>query len=420
MINKIRQSLNKDRLRVYPRLFFFANWSILIINIFLHNGWVGGLGQIIGIDYLLFYSTGLVYRLDPSKIYNFDLQEAIQRRLIFPTELPAVNPYFNPPYVALPHSLLTYIPFPSSLLLWSGISAILIIISGKLLHPLLPSSVKQNGLTLSQFILVIFSFFPFFEGFQAGQNHSFTLLLVTVITIFSISERWYLAGIAAGLLLYKPQFALGFLIIWLFARKFKAVVAFSMVGITWIGIFLLQNGISLFHDYLVVSSMLLKLPYDEGFPTYLLATPYGLLASALPESLWLYINRGIQAFFIIGSVLIARQAYLERDNSGNKIIYLYGMAILFPLLATPYVLLHDLLILIPFFVILSKVHTSKTLLLVIAGTYIGALLLPLIGYLLNIAAPALITIGIAIYFLKNMGDIKYQMVIQKNEDNLGG
>lgn len=397
-----------------------ANSSILAINLIFHNGWMGGLGQIIGIDYLLFYSTGLIYKYDPLKIYNFNTQSTIQRNLIFPSELPAVNPYFNPPYVAIPHSWLTYLEFRYSFLLWSILSILLVIISCKLLHPYLPSSIKQNGLTLPQFLIIIFSFFPFIEGFLAGQNHSLTLLLVTLITIFSISEHWFLAGIAAGFLIYKPQYVLGFVIIWLFARKIKAVIAFSMVSIMWIGTFLIKNGISLFYDYLVVSSMLLKLPYDEGFPTYLLVTPYGLLSSVLPQSSWMLIYRVTQVSIIIGSAAIARQAYQFRKYPGNKIIYLYGFAILFPLLVTPYALLHDLLILIPLFVIISKTHTSKYLLLLIVGTYVGALILPIFGYLMRNAAPALITIGIAIYLFKNWSNIKSQITNETNEYTLGG
>ncbi len=401
--------LNQRRLRDYPRLMLLAGIAILAVNLLFHVGWKGAFGQIIGIDYLLFYSTGLIFRDDPAKIYNFEAQHITQNNLISPTELPAVNPYFNPPYVALPHSWLTYVSFPNSLLIWSILSLIFIIFSIYLLLPLLPSSIKWSGLTLSQLILVTFSFFPFIEGFQAGQNHTLTLLLVSLISILSISDRLYLAGIAAGLLLYKPQFVLGFLIIWLASRKFKAVFAFSVVGIIWIGTFLARNGISIFHDYLVVSSMLLKLPYDEGFPTYLLVTPYGFLTSILPESFWILIYRATQVIMILASAFIAREAYLSRNYNANKIIYLYGMAILFPLIATPYALLHDLLILIPFFIILSRIHKSDTFLLLIIGTYTSGLILPLVGYLTNIAIPALITITITIFFLRNLSTLKKSM-----------
>jgi hypothetical protein len=293
------------------------------------------------------------------------------------------------------------------------------IIAGKLLYPSIPDQLKKHDFTLTQFLIVIFSFFPFIEGFLAGQNHTLTLLLVSCITLFSISERWYLAGIAAGLLLYKPQFILGFLLVWLFGRKLKPLLAFAMVAIIWIGTFLLINGTSLFRDYFLVSSILLKLPFDKGFPAYLLTTPYGLVTSILPDSFWMVAYRLSLIFLIIYSAVIAWQADKNRKNRGERLIYLYCLAILFPLIATPYALLHDLLILIPLFVMFSKIHSSRSLLLLVVGTYLGGLLLPLAGYFTKLSITPLITIVITIYLIKVLLHKSYRTTFN-NESYLGG
>jgi hypothetical protein len=60
--------INAKRLRDYPRLMLFTVWIILGLNILLHQGWKGGFGQIIGGDFIMFYSTGLIYRNEPQLI----------------------------------------------------------------------------------------------------------------------------------------------------------------------------------------------------------------------------------------------------------------------------------------------------------------------------------------------------------------
>jgi hypothetical protein len=53
--------INEKRLRDYPRLMLIATWLIIVLNILFRDGWQGGLGQIIGGDFIMFYSTGRLY-----------------------------------------------------------------------------------------------------------------------------------------------------------------------------------------------------------------------------------------------------------------------------------------------------------------------------------------------------------------------
>jgi len=370
-----------------------STWSILGLNLILHQGWLGGLGQIIGGDFIMFYATGKLYQMDSQQIYNYDRQLNLQQSLIEPTQLPGLNPYMNPPYVAMIYSMLTVLPLPYSLMIWSTLSIIFTIIAVRQLIVLVPDWLKKSGLTFWQLFIVVLSFFPFIEGFQAGQNHALTLLLITSIVVCTIFNRWLPAGICAGLLLYKPQLIIGFLIIWLVWRQVKTLITFGIVATLWISSYILVNGTAQFHIYSDLVQMFLQLPYVDGFPAYLQVTVYGFLTTVLPQTFWLYIYRFEQLLMILFACGLAWMAYKHRHPSSSRIPVI-SLALLFPLIASPYSLLHDLLILIPGFILWLKYVPSRSLLSAAIVIYFGTFILTFIGAISGLALPALLVLGL--------------------------
>jgi len=387
--------INSRRLRDYPRLMFITTWTILALNIILRNGWLGGLGQIIGSDFITLYGAGLSYLRNFSHLYDLKTQATFQQVLILPTELPGVNPYISPPYVAAFYSLFTHLPLPRSLILWTVLMLIFTMVAVHFLVKLLPKSLKSN-LGYWQVLIIILSFFPFVEGLQVGQNHAISLLLMTFIVICMLSEKWVLAGSMAGLLIYKPQLVLGLLIIWLIWRKYKALAAFAFVAIAWAGSILVLNGSSLYLSYLGVSQDLPLLPFLPGFPGYLLLTFFGLLSTIFPiESLPIIrlLSTFFSGVFIFG---LAWLAFTYRKKSILSRTPVIVLAILFPLVATPYALLHDLVILIPGIVLWARYSSSRYLLYALIVIYLGGFILPLLAALSKIALVSILTIGLVI------------------------
>jgi hypothetical protein len=247
------------------------------------------------------------------------------------------------------------------------------------------------------------SFFPSVLGLLVGQNHGFTLLLMTGIVIFTLSGRWGLAGLLAGALIYKPHFIVGFLILWLVWKEYNALIAFGAVTTIVIGVTILQYGITPYTDYFSISSVLLRLPFSEGFPGSLLVTPYGFLSTVLPSGA----NSAIQGLMIsltlVMSIGLAWIGFRFRTRPSDQRTPPLIIGLLFPLVATPYVLVHDLLILVPAFILWSCESKHRNILYVAIFTYFAGLILPILGQLAQIALVATIPIVfILVYIVTNL------------------
>ncbi len=390
--------INAKRLRDYPRLMFITTWSILLINLILRHGWLGAFNQIIGSDFITLYGAGIAYRTDLARLYDFSAQAAIQQSLIAPTVLPGLNPFISPPYVAAAYSVFTYLPLSSAFIIWTIISLGFTLIAVRLLTNL-NTGTRNNEPGYWQLAIIVLSFFPFIEGFQVGQNHSLTLLLITCLLLFSLTDHWFLSGCMAGLLIYKPQFIIGFLILWIIWRKYKALLGFLLVAVLWVGSFMILHGIEPYLIYLNINRDLFLLPYVEGYPAYLQVTLYGFLSTLVPAS---EVNITQLVTTILGVVLSSGLIYvaykLRKEPIVNRTPALV-FAILLPLISSPYALLHDMLILIPAYILWSIYANSNNLTITSVAIYLGSFFLTFVATLTKIAWVSLLVMGLFVALL---------------------
>jgi hypothetical protein len=131
----------------------------------------------------------------------------------------------------------------------------------------------------------------------------------------------------------------------------------------------------------------------------LFLTVFGFLSTIYPiESLSTIrlISGLFSVAFIIGIIWLA---YKYRNKSILARTPAIVLAILFPLVATPYALLHDLVILIPGIILWARYSGSRYLLYAVIIIYLGGFLLPLLGAFAEIALVSLLTIGLSIAIL---------------------
>ena len=395
--------LNHKRLRDYPRLILIASWLVLILNVLLHQGWVGGLtGIMIGGDFISNYSGGNLYRTDISHLYDPIAQEANQTELISPYQSPGFAPFISPPYVALLASLITSIPLAHAFAGWEIINLICVLVSAYLLSTyIVPNWLKDDGLSSIQLSIIILSSFAFVVGFLAGQSHGIILLLCVGIVWAMKKDKWVVAGLLGSMLTYKPQFVLGFLICWLVWGRLKTLLSFGLLTLLWQVPIILSHGISPYLEYLKFTKSLLYLPYArDSFPISIMATPYAFLSTLFPPNYSRLIQL-ILVFIIIGmSFFMAFISYKSRKLPFNNQVFTISVAIIFPLIIAPHTLIYDLLILVPALILLATIEEiSQPIKLWAVIIYICMLFFPPIGYIIKLALPGLLPLALFIYLL---------------------
>jgi hypothetical protein len=140
----------------------------------------------------------------------------------------------------------------------------------------------------------------------------------------------------------------------------------------------------------------MDLPYIPGFPNYLLITFYGLLTSFFPHEFQPVLSILSQSLFVISAVALAWLAYKQRKEDMFGRIPAIVAALLLPLFATPYALLHDMVILIPAFVLWAIYSNSRNFIYISASVYLGAFFLTLVSALTKVAWVSLMTVGLFI------------------------
>ncbi len=397
--------LNPKRLRDYPRLFFIATWCVLLLNWALHNGWKGAAGQIIGNDFLVFYSAGLLFRTQPQALYDPAALKALQDALLAPTPLAGLVPFINPPYVAPVFALLTLVPLAWAFAGWTLLNiACAALACAWLSRRLAPGFLKNWGLSGWQLFAILGGYFGFIEGLEVGQNHGLTLLLVSGCVLLTLDERPLGAGLCAALLLYKPHFALPFLLLWLVWANWRALASFGLAAAAWLGASLWLQGWAPYRAYLELSPQLLGMYEVRSLGAYLEVTVYGLLKTLLGDAHWQWLS--LLNLLLAALAALALGAYAWRMRSGPQTRRMAGLrtalafAVLYPLLFAPHVLLHDTLILAVALLLWAQVYPSRLLVYCCVAIYLAAFFLPWAAYQLDLALLSLAPLGLAGLFIR--------------------
>ena len=104
-------------------------------------------------------------------------------------------------------------------------------------------------------------------------------------------------------------------------------------------------------------------------------------------------------FTIALSIALAWSAYRTRELSEIGKTPTYILALIFPFLVAPHVLIYDLILLFPIFLMWSKINRSRELMYLVITVYFACLILPLVTSQLKIALLAVIPLGLLIFLI---------------------
>lgn len=212
LVKSVADKLTPERLRLYPPhipVLLILAW---VISQVAGQGLTDLRGTIVGSDFLAFYTAGKFYlggRMD--ELYNLYSQSLFQKGIIAPVESTTIYPFINPPFTAPFFAVFSTGGYLQSLLLWWLVGWSMLILS---IHMLRREIEILQRYSTTKLLWISCMFFPTVAWFIYGQNTPYTLFAFTLFFVMLRNHRDFLAGLALGFLLYKPQLViLPFLII---------------------------------------------------------------------------------------------------------------------------------------------------------------------------------------------------------------
>lgn len=215
-----------ERLRVYSILLLAAYVVAIVALIATSDGRVDRAGRPLGTDFANVYSAGrLALDGKAGLAYDFDAHHAVQKQVSGRADIPYFGWHY-PPFFLLLAAALATLPYVAALALYQLVTIV----------PYLGVVMRIAG--RSEAWLPALAFPAVFVNVTHGHNGFITAALLGG-ALFVLDRRPLIAGVLIGCLAYKPQFALLIPLVLVATGRWRtiaaaAVTVLAIAALTWI------------------------------------------------------------------------------------------------------------------------------------------------------------------------------------------
>ncbi len=338
---KTKSWLTAKRLRAHGLILALCLWSVYLWNI-ATPGLVDRAGNLKGTDFLHFYTLGsLALAHRGADLYNLRAQSFLAAQRV-PAAAGMVYLPLYPPQVSLFFAPFAKLPYERALILWLVFTSLTYGLCCYALWCACPNLRHQQ---FAVFILAL-SYPAFWHLIAWGQTSALALGCFTLAFFAFRAKREFLAGLAVGLLIFKPQLALAAAIIFLLTLHWRFIAGALFSSAAQLVAAWLYYGREPLRDWL---PMLLKLPKQlpllepRLYQTHSLRTFWIMLVPWPSASLLLYVVSGVIVSVLAIAVWRSRLSLSLR----------YSALLFATVLLAPHLTVYDLVILAPAFLLLS-------------------------------------------------------------------
>jgi hypothetical protein len=370
-------------------------WVIWIVSLALGSGNLDSNKQVIGTDHTAFHTAALL--IDEGRgteLYDYPGLTVFAERQEEITGKPGfLDPFRNPPFYALLYRPTAHLTYLASYAVWA-IIGLLALVGGLYLV------VGRRFLTTAGWSL---AFYPVFAAVSFGQNTLLSFGVFALVFRLLVGQQRFAAGLAAGLLLYKPQLLFGLAIWWVLGiRRYWP----CLFGVSVTAGFLALISLRLVPDE--TAAWVERLPeiarYD-AFDFYNLHNPRGfgvLLTGSKTFGNWLG---------LIGMALTVLWLFRFWRRHGSDIALMFAAAVFATLIGSPHTMTYEwALAVIPAVILWQRrPDLRKSLLPLYAAAWIALFIstpltkgqLNLMGVAVQISVPVIVFVAMLIHELLN-------------------
>jgi alpha-1,2-mannosyltransferase len=294
-------------------------------------------GRPLGTDFSNVYAAG-TYVLDGAPAAPFDpASQYAREQAIFGAATPFYGWHYPPFFLGLA-ALLAAMPYWLALLVWQGVTLILYLLAIRSIVASLPSPATDAA--KKEWLLLALAFPAVFINLGQAHNGFLTAALLAAALVMLV-ERPILAGVLIGCLAYKPQFGLLIPLVLIATARWRAFAAAAVTVALMALAVTLAFGVDVWTAFLASTKFTRTVVLEEG------GTGWFKIQSVFS---WVRMWGGgvAPAYAIQAAVTLGVAAAL---------VWLWRSAAAFPLkaaaliigcvLATPYSLDYDLMLLAP-------------------------------------------------------------------------
>jgi hypothetical protein len=358
------------RLRVHAIIFAICTWTVIAVDL-SNPGLIDRSGNVKFQDFLPFYIAGkLIHEGRTSLLYD-PHAAASELQAIVPHARVSV-PFVYGPQVGLFFSTLGRLPFFPAALLWVIISVAVYLSCCFLVWKLCPElQARQNLMWIAAL-----AFPPFFHFMVRGQIAVLVLICFVAAFFAFRSGHNFLAGLALGTLIFKPQFLLAIPVVLLAASDWKPLAGIVSAVAAQLTAASIYFGKAVMLAY---AHMLWRLP---GNPA-IVEPPLAQAQMHSLRSFWLLLVpwRLSSTLYLASSILVLVLAVLAWKSSGPLTLR-FSALVFAAVLINPHLFVYDLLVLAPVLLLLANwvlSNSSRSSADRLSVLLYSAYLLPLLG-----------------------------------------
>lgn len=303
-------------------------WVALIIDFSAGSGDRSLAGPVKGADFLQFYTIGFLVRTHQAEsLYDFNALHRAQVELV-PDSAPDLYPPVYPPHAALLFAPFSLWSFHHAMLVWNLIT---IAVFGVILRSGWRPVAKH--LPDAWFIFAAAAAFPpFWNLILHGQATILILMAFWAGWLALECRRPFLAGVAFGLLLIKPQFAIPLAVIVVACREWAILAGAITAVAVQVGTVALALGWTVLKAYWTfVPIMLQQADLLEPKPFQ----SHSLRALTRLAPAWI----GLPLWGILSALVVVYAVRIWKTSAPLRVRF--GMVIMVAVLVNPHLIVYD-------------------------------------------------------------------------------
>jgi len=333
--------LTCKRLRAHGLILALSLWSVYIWNM-ATPGLLDRAANLKGTDFLHFYTLGsLALAHRGADLYNLEAQSQLAAERVPAAAGIRYLPLY-PPQVSIFFAPFARLSYPCALVLWLTLSSL---IYSLCCYAIFRASPNLRGHKFTVLILTL-AFPAFWHLIAWGQTSALALACFTLAFFALRARREFVAGLALGCLIFKPQLAVAAALVFIVTLNWKVLTGAIISASAQLTAAWLYYGPGPLREWmhmLLNAPGLLLLLEPRPYQTHCLRTFWTMLVPWPSASLALY---------LITALLVAAVA-IACWRSGLPLSLRYSALLLATVLLAPHLTVYDLVILAPAFLLLS-------------------------------------------------------------------